>query len=180
MNTPDEIKRAIGDQFEILERLGEEIEEADSYAASEALRERLQQAKFDLGQLQKQLRQAEQAAQDQAHLAALAAYNKKLASYKHGLKQLDQLAITFHEILATLETAYQDHYELALELCNNYSKLSSDAKTLQQPDPPYPPGSPKPDSDLHELCKGLDGILTRKLTAYLDPLVLSGWAMPRQ
>ena len=177
MNTA-EIRMAISDQFEALERIQEEIEEADNYQAAEALRDRLREAKFELAKLQRELRHAEQATQDQAQQAALAAYNKKLKDYKKGISQLDQLGITFREVLSTLETSFQDHYELACTLSNDYRKLSSEAKALGQPDLGYPAGSPQPDGDLHELCKNSDGILTRKLTHLLDPLVASGWALP--
>ena len=176
--TPDEIiSKIVFFEEQIKYRFMPLIAESTDFEKRELLKGDLARTEFVLEQLRNQLALAEQAQAEEARQKTIKAYNAKLDEYAEGIAQLDQISSEFTAALQVLEDAYTRHYELGSMLHRDYEKLTGEAESLGQPKPePYPSGSYQVDSEIKELCKYSNGTITRKLTAYLDPLVASGWA----
>jgi predicted nucleic acid-binding Zn-ribbon protein len=178
MSTQAELKKAIDDLSYHISRIEGELENADTFGEAEVLRSHLEESKFNLAKLQKELHEVEQATQEKARSNLLAAYEGKYSGYLQGLTDLDKLTDEFMTKLQALEDLFTRRYDLTQELNRVYwNQLRNEAKAMGLPEPsPLPNQSSDPEQQLWTLCKGLDGTVARKLSDQPDPLVVGGWA----
>jgi predicted nucleic acid-binding Zn-ribbon protein len=174
MSTQAELKKAIDDLSYHISRIEGELENADTFGEAEVLRSHLEESKFNLAKLQKELHEVEQATQEKVRSKLLAAYEEKYSGYLQGITNLDKLTDEFTTKLQALEDLFTRRYDLTQELNRLYwNQLRNEAKAMGI-DPPVAPNQNlhiDGEMQLHVLCLGRNGIISRKLADYPDPLL---------
>jgi hypothetical protein len=169
-----ELRKAIDDHLYHIARVQAQLDNAGTFGEAEVLQASLRESKFDLAKLQKELQAAQAAAQAEARAKSLAAYEEKYSGYLQGITNLDKLTDEFMTKLQALEDLFARRYDLTQELTRLYwNQLRNEAKAMGI-DPPVAPNQNlhiDGEMQLHVLCLGRNGIISRKLADYPDPFL---------